>query len=148
VVGTDFASYTVTSDGSGMNYHLHQFVFDPASATSSYYFDGTLIVSGIPKSNVASSVAQLMFGAASSLGEGTMNYNLVQLSAVNGPVLSIALNGVNINVSYRGILQAATQLGSPTVWTSVATNSSSGISVYSIPASSQAHQFFRAKLAQ
>ena len=148
VVGTDFASYTVTSDGSGMNYHLHQFVFDPATSTSSYYFDGTLIVSGIPKSSVASSVAQLMFGAASSLGEGTMNYNLVQLSAVNGPLLSIAANGVNINVSYRGILQAATQLGSPMVWTSVATNSSSGISVYSIPASSQAHQFFRAKLAQ
>jgi hypothetical protein len=148
VVGTDFASYTVTSDGSGMNYHLHQFVFDPATSTSSYYFDGTLIVSGIPKSSVASSVAQLMFGAASSLGEGTMNYNLVQLSAVNGPLLSIAANGVNINVSYRGILQAATQLGNPTVWTSVATNASSGTNVYSIPATSQAHQFFRAKLAQ
>jgi hypothetical protein len=148
VVGSDFASYTVTSDSSGQGFHLHQVVYDPASATASYYFDGTLIVSGIPKSNVASSVAQLMFGAASSAGEGAMNYNLVDWSAVNGPVLSIALNGVNINVSYRGILQAATQLGSPTVWTSVATNSSSGISVYSIPASSQAHQFFRARLLQ
>jgi hypothetical protein len=67
---------------------------------------------------------------------------------VNGPLLSIAANGVNINVSYRGILQAATQLGNPTVWTSVATNASSGTNVYSIPATSQAHQFFRAKLAQ
>jgi hypothetical protein len=148
VVGTDFNTYTVTSDGSGQGYHLHQVVYDPASATSSYYCDGTLIVSGIPKSNVASTLAQLMWGSASSAGQGTMNYNLVDLSAVNGPLLSIGRNGGIINVTYRGLLQSATNLGTPTVWTSVATNSGSGTNVYSISAPSQSQQFFRARLLQ
>ena len=148
VVGTDFASYTVTSDGLGQGYHLHQIVYDPASATSSYYCDGTLIVSGIPKSNVASTLAQLMWGAASSAGQGSMNYNLVDLSAVNGPFLSIGRNGGNMDITYRGILQTATQLGNPTAWISVATNSTGGTSVYSIPVSSQSQQFFRARLLQ
>jgi len=65
---------------------------------------------------------------------------------VDAPFVSIGRNGANIDISYRGILETATQFGNPTVWISVATNSSSGISVYSIPASGQSQQFFRARL--
>ena len=77
-----------------------------------------------------------------------MNYNLVDFSTVYGPFLSIVRNGPNIDVSYRGILQTATNLGNPTVWTSVATNSSSGTNVYSIPVTSQSREFFRARMLQ
>jgi hypothetical protein len=150
VVGTSttagFANHTVTSDGSGLNYHLHQVVYNPATATAAYYFDGSLVVPGFPVSNPAGSLAELMWGARSSLGMGSMNYNLVEFSSVDAPFVSIGRNGANIDISYRGILETATQFGNPTVWTSVATNSSSGTSVYSIPANSQSQQFFRARL--
>jgi hypothetical protein len=146
VVGANPGNYTVTSNGSGMNYHLHQMVYDPASATASYYFDGTLIARGFSANIVAN--PSVLWGSASGLGQGTMNYNLVDFSTVYGPLLSIVRNGPNIDVSYRGILQTATNLGNPTVWTSVATNSSSGTSVYSIPVSSQSCEFFRARMLQ
>jgi len=146
VVGANPGNYTVTSDGSALNYHLHQMVYDPASATASYYFDGTLIARGFAATIVAN--PSVLWGAVSGLGQGTMNYNLVDVSTVYGPLLSIVRNGPNIDVSYRGILQTATNLGNPTVWTSVATNASSGTNVYSIPASSHTQQFFRTHLLQ
>ena len=146
VVGANPGNYTVTSDGSGLSYHLHQMVYDPASATASYYFDGTLIARGFAATIVVN--PSVLWGAASGLGQGTMNFNLVDFSTVYGPFLSIVRNGPNIDVSYRGILQTATNLGSPTVWTSVATNSSSGTSVYSIPVTSQSREFFRARMLQ
>jgi hypothetical protein len=146
VVGANPGNYTVTSDGSGLSYHLHQMVYDPASATASYYFDGTLIARGFAATIVAN--PSVLWGAVSGLGQGTMNYNLVDVSTVYGPLLSIVRNGPNIDVSYRGILQTATNLGNPTVWTSVATNSSSGTSVYSIPVTSQSREFFRARMLQ
>jgi hypothetical protein len=146
VVSANPGNYTVTADGSGLNYHLHQMVYDPASATASYYFDGTLIARGFSAAIVVN--PSVLWGAASGLGQGTMNYNLVDFSTVYGPLLSIVRNGPNIDVSYRGILQTATNLGNPTVWTSVATNSSSGTSVYSIPVTSHSREFFRAQMLQ
>lgn len=149
VVGTSttagFANHTVTSDGSGLNYHLHQVVYNPATATAAYYFDGNLIVPGFPVSNPAGSLAELMWGAKSSAGQGSMNYNLVELSAVDAP-LTIAISGNNAQVSYRGVLEAASQLGNPTIWTAVATNLTSSPVVYSTPLNGQ--QYFRARLAQ
>jgi hypothetical protein len=144
VVGANPGNYTVTSDGSGQSYHLHQVVYDPASATASYYFDGNLIVRGFPALVIAS--APILWGAASGLGQGTMNYNLVDFSSVDGPLLSIGLSGNNPQVSYRGVLESATQLGNPTTWTAVATNLTGSPVVYSPPANGQ--QFFRARLPQ
>ena len=148
VVGTSttagFANQTVTADGSGQNYHLHQVVYNPATATAAYYFDGNLIVPAFPVSNPAGSVAELMFGAGSSAGMGSMNYNLVELSAVDAPFVSIGISGNNAQVVYRGVLEAASQLGSPITWTAVATNFTSSTSVYSVPLNGQ--QFFRARL--
>jgi hypothetical protein len=144
VVGFDVVgNYTVTSDGSGMNYHLHQLVYDPASQTSSYYVDGNLVVYQIPESTVSSSVAKVIFGAISSAGEGSMNYNLVDVSAVVNPFVNAAQSGSNFQIAYRGILEATTQLGSGAVWTPVATNLTSGTNVYSVPTSSYQQQYFR-----
>ena len=148
VVGTSttagFANQTVTADGSGQNYHLHQVVYNPATATAAYYFDGNLIVPAFPVSNPAGSVAELMFGAGSSAGMGSMNYNLVELSSADAPFVSIEISGNNAQVSYRGVLEAASQLGSPITWTAVATNLTSSPVVYSAPLNGQ--QFFRARL--
>jgi len=150
VVGTStttgFANHTVTVDGSGLNYHLHQVVYDPASVTAAYYFDGALVVRAFPVSNPANSVAVLMWGSGSSAGEGTMNYNLVDFSSVDGPSVTIGLSGNTALVSYHGVLETATHVGTPTTWTAVATNLNSGASVYSTPLVGQ--QYFRARLAQ
>ncbi len=144
IVGVNAGYYTVTSDGSGLNYHLHQVVYDPASATASYYFDGTLILRGFP-ANIISNPSML-WGAASGLGEGTMNYNLVDLSTPDAPFLSIGISSNNALVSYHGVLEAATQVGTPATWTAVGTNLNSGASVYSTPLTGQ--QYFRARFAQ
>jgi|GEM_PF-1409192 len=144
VVGANPGNYTVTSDGSGQSYHLHQMVYDPASATASYYFDGNLIAGGFPAAVVAS--APVFWGSASGLGQGTMNYNLVDFSAVavDVPFVTIGISGNNAQISYHGVLEAASQLGNPTTWIAVATNLTSTAGVYSVPLNGQ--QFFRARL--
>jgi hypothetical protein len=144
VVGANPGNYTVTSDGSALNYHLHQMVYDPASATASYYFDGTLIARGFSAATVAN--PSVLWGSASGLGEGTMNYNLVDFSSVDAPFLSIAVSNNYALVSYHGVLETATHVGTPATWTAVATNLNSGASVYSTPLIGQ--QYFRARLAQ
>jgi hypothetical protein len=148
ITSLDSGDVTVTSDGSGLNYHLYQFVYDPASATASFYFDGNLVAAHLPESSYGAGTSQILWGTASSPGEGSLNVNLVQLSEVAPPFASLAAGGNTAQVSYRGILQSALQLGNPTVWTPVATNSTSGTNIYTIPASSHAQQFFRAKLQQ
>jgi len=80
------------------------------------------------------------------LGEGTMNYNLVDLSTPDAPFLSIGISSNNALVSYHGVLEAATQVGTPATWTAVGTNLNSGASVYSTPLTGQ--QYFRARFAQ
>jgi hypothetical protein len=144
VVGAGSGTYTVTSDGSGQSYHLHQVVYNPATTNASYYFDGTLIVSGFPAQNVAN--PSVLWGAAAGLAQGTMNYNLVDFSAVDAAFVTIGISGNNAQISYHGVLQAASQLGNPTTWTAVATNLTSTAGVYSVPLNGQ--QFFRARLAQ
>lgn len=138
-----FVDNVVTSDGSGQDYHLHQVVYNPLNATGSYYCDGRLIAWNFPVSNPAASVSELMWGARSSAGKGTMNFNLVDFSSVDGPIVSLTVIGGSAQVSYRGVLERASQLNSPVVWTPVATNLTSSASVYFAPASGQ--QYFRAR---
>jgi len=141
-----FTNFVMTADGSALNaYHLYQAAYDPVSGLVSYYHDGAWVTS-LPLTTTVNSVPELVWGSFSSAGEGTVNFNLVDFSAVNVPFVSIAPNGANLAVSYRGILQTTTQLGQAAAWTSLATNATSGTNVYSIPASGQPQQFFRAQL--
>ncbi len=143
--------YTVTSDNMGsLQHHLHQVVYNPATKTTSYYCDGTLIQAGWPSYYVGSTSLNgaLMWGANSSGATGTADFNLIEFDVVQGPVLSMALNGSNIEVSYRGILEATSQLGQGAAWTAVATNSTTATNIYTLPASSAGAQFFRARMLQ
>jgi hypothetical protein len=144
--GYSYTTYTTGSTGS-VDYHLHQVVYDPVTALASYYFDGQFMTNW-PGAYLASTVPEIVWGAVSGVSEGTMNYNLVEFDSVAGPLVSLALNGSNVVVSYRGILEATSQLGKTAAWTPVATNSTSGTNIYSLPASSQAAQFFRARMVQ
>jgi hypothetical protein len=142
---TGFTTNILTTGGTGFDaYHLHQIAYDGASKTASYYFDGNLIAWKFPVSNPPNSLAELMWGARASVAKGTMNYNLVDFSIVDGPYAQLEVNGANANISFRGILETATQLGNPTIWTSVATNLTGG--THSVPLSGQTQQYFRARL--
>jgi hypothetical protein len=73
----------LTGFGAGAaDYHLHEIVFDPATQRASYYFDGMLIYSGW-NGDASAAYNGPLFGAASSAGQGSMNYNLVEFSVNN-----------------------------------------------------------------
>jgi hypothetical protein len=146
-----FNNYTVTTGSTGLStYHLHQVVYEPTTASASYYCDGNLISSGWTPGAYAdtNSVAGVWWGAAASANLGSMNFNLVQFQAVEFPSVAITSNGTNITVQYRGVLEAATQLGSPTSWTALATNTASAGGTYSAPVASPPQRYFRARLLQ
>jgi len=145
-----YIPYTVTTGGTGSTaYYLHQVVYDPATATASYFMDGRPIARNWGGGYSSGSNPGLFWGAASSANMGTMNYNLVEFQAVEPPFVSIVNDGTNILVEYRGILEAASQFANPTSWTPLATNATSAASTFSIPlSSSQPQQYFRARLVQ
>lgn len=141
-----YMPFVLTADGSALNsYHTHQLVYDALTTNASYYFDGDLVVAGIPLSSPGTnSFAELAWGARSSAGKGVMNYNLVDFTTVSGPFASAAANGNNVAVQFRGVLEAANQLGTPTVWSAIATNSTAATNVYLAPPD-QSSRFFRAR---
>ncbi|MDB6058870.1 MAG: outer rane adhesin like protein [Verrucomicrobiales bacterium] len=148
LVGTSttagFTANTLTTGGTAMDaYHLHQLVYDAPTATASYYFDGNLIASRFLVSKPANSLAELMWGARASAAKGTMNYNLIEFSIVDGPFVQIALNNGNAEIAHRGILESTSQLSTPRTWTPVATNLNGG--TYSAPLNGQTQLYFRAR---
>ncbi len=146
-LGSSFTTYPLTTSGVGaMDYHLHQIVFDPATTNAGYYFDGQAVTRSWSPSYVASSTPGLVWGAGSSASMGAMRYNLVELKTVAGPFVNIQADGPNIKVNYRGVLETVGQLGSPALWSAVATNPAGG--TYSAPLVNSTQQFFRARLAQ
>ncbi len=140
-----FSFDVVTAGGVGFfDYHLHQVVYDPVSKTASYYFDGQLIRANWSPTYVGpNSVAEPFWGAAASKQFGTANFNLFELAVVAGPTVNVGVSNGNIQVAYRGVLQAAPNLTSGT-WTPVATNATSAPVNYTVPAGSPDQQFFRA----
>jgi hypothetical protein len=148
LVGTSttagFTTNILTTGGTALDaYHLHQVVYDPATARASYYFDGNLIAWRFPVSTPNNSLAELMFGARASVAMGTMNFNLVEFSIANGPYVSLNIEGANAEISYRGVLESASALANPTMWTPVATNLDGG--TYSVPVNSSTQLYFRAR---
>lgn len=138
-----------TVGGGTAEYHLHQLVFDPATSTASYYFDGELKYSGWAGDVPASTIPGVWWGTGSSGSMGSMNFNLVQFQVVEAPVqpaVTVALNGTNIEVNYTGVLEAAAAIDSQ--WIPVATNAGPAGAIYSVPASSNPTQFFRARTMQ
>jgi hypothetical protein len=79
---------------------------------------------------------------------GAMNFNLVEFSAIAAPFVRLASDGTNITVQYRGVLETASQVGTPTSWSATATNATGGTNVYSVPLGSRTQQYFRARLLQ
>ncbi len=145
-VSGGFQDYVVTSGGTGFfDYHLHQIAYDPGTATASYYFDGALIKSAwAPVYIGPNSVAAPLWGAFASTPKGDAYFNLVELSVINGPVATVGLSGSNVNVTYRGVLEAASDLNT-SVWAPIATNLTSEPVVLSIPTAGTPQQFFRAR---
>ncbi len=146
---TSFRTYTLTSGGAGaMDYHVHQITYDPVSAMASYYFDGQFITNSWSPVYNASAISGLIWGAGSSGNMGAMNFNLIELRALAAPFARVAVDGANINVQYRGVLEAAGQLGNPTSWSAIATNATGGTSIYSEPVGGKTQQYFRARMLQ
>lgn len=128
------------------DYHLHQLVFDPASTNATYYFDGQLIGTWVGDSSVAA-YPGVQWGSGSSPNLGQMNFNLVELRMIDRPAapsLSIRANEETVEVSYTGVLEAATALGVQSDWTPVATNATPTAEVFSVLAAQPA-RFFRAR---
>lgn len=138
-------SYVVTSAQAGVNdYHLHQVLYNPATASASYYFDGQFVATWQGDGS-AFTYPGIQWGAGSSANMGEVNFNLVEFKAVlpaARPVLSLARSAVNVDVSFTGILESSpTGLGS---WAPVATNTLAAPALYSAPAAGSM-QFFRAR---
>jgi hypothetical protein len=145
-VSGGFQDYVVTSGGTGFfDYHLHQIAYDPATSMASYYFDGALIKSTwAPVYIGPDSVAAPLWGAFASIPKGDAYFNLFELSVVNGPVATVGLSGSNVSVTYRGVLEVASELGA-TAWTPIATNLNTEPVVLSIPTAGAPQLFFRAR---
>ncbi len=140
-----FTNYVLTADSSALDaYHLYQAAFDPVTRQVSYYYDSNWVAT-LPFSTTANSIIGLVWGSLASAGEGTVNFNLVDLSAVNPPFVTVTPNGANMDVAYRGILQTATQLVTGPIWTTVATNAGGGTNIYSLPRN-QSPRYFRTQL--
>ena len=81
-----YVPYTVTTGGTGSTaYYLHQVVYDPATATASYFMDGRPVARNWGGGYSSGSNPGLFWGAASSGNMGAMNYNLVEFQAVEPP---------------------------------------------------------------
>ena len=74
---------SLTSNGQGWaDYHEHQLVFNSANGTADYYFDGVK-KNPAPLSPVAVSPLEgVRFGTGASGGEGSMNFNRVELQTL------------------------------------------------------------------
>lgn len=146
-VGAGGTDAVLTSGTMGAaDYHLHQLVFDPASTNTTYYFDGQLIGTWLGDSSVAA-YPGVQWGSGSSPNMGQVNFNLVELRMIDHPAspsLSIQADGNTVEVSYTGVLEAATVLGPQPDWTPIATNATPAAEVFSTPATQPA-RFFRAR---
>ena len=139
-----------TLGGGTWEYHLHQIVFDPASATASYYYDGDLKYSGWVAQVSSTALSGVQWGTGSSAGMGSMNFNLVQFQTVEPPQppqVSVTLNGPDVDVRYTGILEATDALSNTVTWSPVATNTGPTSAVFSAPAAGQ-QRYFRARSAE
>ena len=90
----------LTTFGAGaFDYHTHEIVFDPETQLASYYFDGSLIYSGWNGTTPSAAFNGPLFGAASSGGMGSMNYNLVEFSVNNATSPIIVTNPTSAEVT-------------------------------------------------
>lgn len=141
---------TLTEPGFGAaEYHLHQVVFDPATARATYYFDGREVLAGWAGDVSAYAYHGVQWGTGSSANQGSMHFNQVEFKVVEAPVrphLSMLLRDGNVDVYYTGILEATSSLGNNVAWTAIATNQTPQTNVFSIPAVGQ--QFYRAKSSE
>jgi hypothetical protein len=89
--GAGGSTFTVTSDGSGLDYHTHIMVYEPALGSASYYCDGQFIAANYTGSATLNGNNGLMWGTQASVGEGQMNFNLVEFDTVGGtqPVVTL-----------------------------------------------------------
>ena len=84
-----FSNVTLTSDGSALNaYHLYQAVYNPSTSQISYYYDGSFIAANAL--SVTAGSPGVVWGTLGSATEGTMNFNLVDLSSADAPIVASA----------------------------------------------------------
>ena len=82
---------TLTTNGDGWAaYHTHQIVFDPTNGTADYYFDGVKMNASPWSPTAITGLDGVRFGAGSTGGKGSMNWNLVELTT----------HGTNVLASY------------------------------------------------
>ena len=90
VVGLQTSSgnitFNLTQDGSGAAaYHNFSLVFVPVSTYVSFFFDGTLKTDTFQGEATSTFADTFMFGAGSTYGRGSVNYNYVELSSISDP---------------------------------------------------------------
>ena len=132
-------------------YHLHQVVYNPATTNADYYFDGERIVTGWAGDVSVFAYPGIQWGTGSSANQGSMNFNLVEFKAVEppvNPVVSVSLNGPNVEVSYIGVLETAAAISGQITWTPVGTNAQPVAAIYSVPATAASQIFFRSRATQ
>jgi len=141
-------TFTLTPDYEGnLAYHLYQVVYTPPNTNASFYVDGELVSSDWAGETSVYTYNGVAWGSGSSANLGSMNYNLVEFKAVEPAVplaLAVSLNGSDVEVSYTGVLEAASAVTG--TYSPVATNATTSPAVYVIPAASQqSQQYFRTR---
>lgn len=83
------STYTLTTNGTGTEeYHTHEIIYNPATGTANYVFDGVVKTDTWPSSAVPYPAGRMAWGAGSSGGQGQMNFNTVTFEVTNTVVAS------------------------------------------------------------
>src|SRR5207253_89950 len=80
LLSTSNVTYTMSLPAPDvLKYHLHELIYDPATARATYRFDGNVIASW--SGDVSTSQSnQVMWGANSTTGRGEMHYHRAEFS--------------------------------------------------------------------
>jgi hypothetical protein len=104
-------THVVTSGGVGATaYHVYEFLFDPATGTAEFSFDGNVLSTGNAGSSVGS-IRSVSFAAGSSLGTASANYNFLQWETLVDPCVCEAdLNndGLRDGLDVQGFVDCLT----------------------------------------
>jgi hypothetical protein len=85
----DTTTYTLTTNGTGAAfYHTHEIIYDPATATASYLFDGQVKTTNWPASNFTLPAGLVQWGGSSQQGRGQMNFHSVSFEVTNSVVVT------------------------------------------------------------
>jgi Vibrio cholerae sialidase, lectin insertion len=82
-------TYALTTGANdATSYHVHEIIYDPATGTARYLFDGQLISNNWSASSFTLPAGEVRWGASAGSGRGQMNFHSVDFAITNSVVFS------------------------------------------------------------